>query len=53
MVELVKLHRHYLCDQKFTVQIDHSPILSVLKTKEPEGELATRAVKRLFKWEGG
>ena len=40
VVEFVKQHRHYLCDRKFIIRIDHSPIPSVLRAKEPEGQLA-------------
>ena len=39
-VEFVKRHRHYLCDRKFFLRIRHLPIPSVLRTREPEVQLA-------------
>ena len=39
VVEFVKLHRHFSCDNKFTVRIDHSPYPSVLRTRDLEGHL--------------
>jgi len=39
-VEFTKQHRHYLQNRKFTVRTDHAPLRSILKTKDPEGQLA-------------
>ncbi|KAK3708498.1 hypothetical protein QZH41_003116 [Actinostola sp. cb2023] len=38
--EFVKHHRHYLQGTKFHIRTDHAPLRSVLKAKEPEGQLA-------------
>ena len=40
-VEFVKRHCHYLCDRKCFLRIDHSPIPSVLRTKEPKNQRAS------------
>ena len=40
VVEFVKQFRHYLQGPKFRIRIDHAPLRSVLKVKEPEGQLA-------------
>ncbi|KAK3750995.1 hypothetical protein QZH41_007605 [Actinostola sp. cb2023] len=38
--EFVKHHRHYLQGTKFHIRTDHAPLRSILKAKEPEGQLA-------------
>ena len=40
VVEFVKQFRHYLQGPKFRIRTDHAPLRSVLKVKEPEGQLA-------------
>ena len=40
IVELVKQHQHYLQGTRFYIRTDHSPSCSVIKAKEPEGQLA-------------
>ena len=40
IVELVKQHRHYLQGTRFCIRTDHSPLRSVIKAKDPEGQLA-------------
>lgn len=40
IVEFSKQQRHYLQNRKFIIRTDHAPLRSVLKTKDPEGQLA-------------
>ena len=40
IVEFVKQHRHYLQGTRFCIRTDHSPLRSVIKAKDPEGQLA-------------
>ena len=40
VVEFVKQFRHYLQGPKFRIRTDHAPLRSLLKVKEPEGQLA-------------
>ena len=40
IVEFVKQHRHYLQGAKFCIRTDHAPLRSVIKAKDPEGQLA-------------
>lgn len=40
IVEFSKQQRHYLQNRKFIVRTDHAPLRSILKTKDPEGQLA-------------
>ena len=40
ILEFTKQHRHYLKGRKFLVRTDHAPLQSVLKKKDPEGQLA-------------
>ena len=40
VVEFTKHFRHYLQGPKFRIRTDHAPLRSVLKAKEPEGQLA-------------
>ena len=40
IVEFVKRHRHYLQGARFCIRTDHAPLRSVLKAKDPEGQLA-------------
>ena len=40
VVEFTKHFRHYLQGPKFRIRTDHAPLRSILKAKEPEGQLA-------------
>lgn len=40
IVEFVKQHRHYLQGTRFCIRTDHAPLRSVIKAKDPEGQLA-------------
>ena len=40
IVEFAKQQKHYLQNRKFTIRTDHAPLRSILKTREPEGQLA-------------
>ncbi|MCG8075029.1 MAG: reverse transcriptase, partial [Candidatus Thiodiazotropha taylori] len=40
LVYFVKYYRHYLLGRKFTVRTDHNSLRWMLKTKNPEGQLA-------------
>ena len=40
IVEFAKQQKHYLQNRKFTILTDHAPLRSILKTREPEGQLA-------------
>jgi len=40
IVEFAKQQRHYLQNHKFLIRTDHAPLRSILKTKDPEGQLA-------------
>ena len=40
VVEFVRHFRHYLLGPKFRIRTDHAPLRSVLKTREPEAQLA-------------
>ena len=40
IVEFVKQHRHYLQGTRFCIRTDHSSLCSVIKAKDPEGQLA-------------
>ena len=40
IVEFVKQHRHYLQGTRFCIQTDHAPLRSIIKAKDPEGQLA-------------
>ena len=40
IVEFIKQHRHYLQGTRFCIRSDHSPLRSVIKAKNPEGQLA-------------
>ena len=40
IVQFVKQHRHYLQGARFCIRTDHAPFPSVLKVKDPEGQLA-------------
>lgn len=42
VVEFVRQFRHYLLGPKFRIRAEHVPLRSVLKTKEPEVQLARR-----------
>ena len=39
IVEFVKQHRHYLQGTRFCIRTDHFPLRSVIKAKDPEGQL--------------
>ena len=58
IVEFVKHFRHYLQGPKFRIRTDHAPLRSVLKAKEPEGQLArwiellTTFTYEMEYWEG-
>ena len=41
IVEFVKQHRHYLQGARFCIRNDYAPLHSVLKAKDPEGQLAS------------
>ena len=40
IVEFMKQHRHYLQGARFCVRTDHAPLRSVIRAKDPEGQLA-------------
>ena len=40
VVDYVKCFRHYLQGPKFRIRTDHTPLCTVLKVMEPEGQLA-------------
>lgn len=40
IVEFVKQHRRYLQGTRFCIRTDHAPLRSVIKAKDPEGQLA-------------
>ena len=40
VVEFVKQHRHYLQGARFCTRTDHAPLRSIIKAKDPEGQLA-------------